>query len=159
MNIAQLYPSKYISAPDIPSPVRVTIRTLTIEDLGDGQHKPCLYFINKEKGLILNKTNALIMAVSLGDESDAWLGKEIELFTEMKQFQGKLVQGISVRVPDQPPAPEPMAKPDPVQTPAVAAAIEQGAAAQRLDNLQHDIAAEKQNQDATAGDGFEDIPF
>ncbi len=145
MNIAQLYPSKYISAPDIPSPVRVTIRTLTIEDLGDGQHKPCLYFINKEKGLILNKTNALLMAVSLGDESDSWLGKEIELFTEMKQFQGKLVQGISVRVP-QPGTEKPA---EPVQ----------GAAAQSLDKLQQDIAAEKQNQDATAGDGFEDIPF
>ena len=148
MNIAKLYPSKYISAPDIPSPVRVTIRTLTIEDLGDGQHKPCLYFIGKEKGLILNKTNALIMAVSLGDESDGWLNKEIELFTEMKQFQGKLVQGISVRVPHTKPAPD-VDKPEPIQ----------GAAAQSMDKLQQDIAAEKQQQDATAGDDFEDIPF
>ena len=150
MNIAQLYPSKYISAPDIPSPVRVTIRTLTIEDLGEGQHKPCLYFIGKEKGLILNKTNALLMAVSLGDESDSWLGKEIELFTEMKQFQGKLVQGISVRVPQQTAEKEPEFN---------QAAPVQGAAAQSMDKLQQDIAAEKQNQDATAGDGFEDIPF
>jgi len=153
MNIAQLYPSKYISAPDIPSPVRVTIRTLTIEDLGDGQHKPCLYFINKEKGLILNKTNALLMAVSLGDESDSWLGKEIELFTEMKQFQGKLVQGISVRVPTA----QQLAQSG--QATPLDAAMATGAAAQQLDKLAGDIHAEKQNQDATAGDGFEDIPF
>ena len=145
MNINQLYPSKYISAPDITSPVRVTIRSLAIEDLGDGQHKPALYFVNKEKGLILNKTNALIMAVSLGDESDQWIGKQIELFTEMKQFQGKLVQGISVRVPQQPAQAAPAAPLAP--------------AAQDMQNLSQDIKAAENDAQATQADTFDDIPF
>ena len=144
MKINDLYPSKYIKAEDLPAnaPVTVTIRTLTIEDLGEGQHKPGLYFVGKEKGFILNKTNALIMAVSLGDESDAWLGKKIELFVEMKQFQGKLVQGISVRVPAQAAQAAPLAP-----------------AAQAMDNLATDIkGAENDQQAATAGE-FDDIPF
>ena len=48
MNISQLYPSKYIKAEDLPHPIRVTIRGLTIEDLGEGPHKPCLFFIAVE---------------------------------------------------------------------------------------------------------------
>ena len=58
-----------------------------------------LYFQGKEKGLVLNKTNANNIAYVYGDETDDWRGQEITLFEAMVDFQGKTVPAIRVRAP------------------------------------------------------------
>ena len=151
MQIDALYPSKYVKSDDFPPGKRVSvvIRSVSLEDLGNGETKPALWFLNKTKAAILNKTNALILEVSLGSETDDWIGKTIELFAEQKSFQGRLVQGISMAVPAQAVAPPPDEKKGTVL----------GKAAKALDGLAAEIDAEAHQRDATAGDGFEDIPF
>jgi len=144
MNVNSIYPSKYLKADDIPmgKSVDVTIRGLVMEDItGDKEVKPVLYFMKKEKGAVLNKTNCYILAMSLGEETDGWANKQIQIFTEMKTFQGKMVPGLSMRVPPGQPAAAPLAP-----------------AAQDVQNLAADVKAAENDQQATAGE-FDDIPF
>ena len=99
MRISDVFPSNYIKASDLNgrSPI-VTISHIEFEKIGDNQ-KPVVYFVGKEKGLVLNKTNANNIAMFHGDEMDDWKDKEIVLFPIMVEFQGKMVEAIRVRIP------------------------------------------------------------
>jgi len=46
--------------------------------------------------VVLNKTNALALANGLGDDTDAWPGKTIEIWGEMVMFRGKAIPGIKL---------------------------------------------------------------
>lgn len=103
MKISQAFPSTYLKAADLQGhDVRVAIRDIKFETLGSGQdaeQKAILYFQGKDRGLVLNKTNAQTIAHAYGDETDDWIGQEIELYTAMVQFQSQMVEAIRVRVP------------------------------------------------------------
>jgi hypothetical protein len=97
MNINDLYPSKYIKADDIQGQqVPVTIQSVVIEEIADKEHKPVMRFIGKEKGMVLNKTNALTCAHVWGDESNAWAGQRATLLAAPVMFQGKQVMGLQL---------------------------------------------------------------
>jgi hypothetical protein len=51
---------------------------------------------------VTNKTNAMAIAAKYGDETNAWNGAEIELYSTLVSFQGQMVDAIRVRmaVPD-----------------------------------------------------------
>ena len=151
MKIDDLYPSKYVKSDDFPPGKRVSvvICAVTLADLGNGETKPALAFLNKTKLAILNKTNALILEVSLGSETDEWIGKTIELFAEQKSFQGRLVQGISMAVPAQSPV-----KPKKQTKAEIAAAAAQTAAVEAAENE-----AQQLQGDAQEAAEFDDIPF
>ena len=68
------------------------------EVLGDNK-KLILYFEGKDRGLVLNKTNANNIANAYGDDTDDWIGKQIVLFEAMVDFQGRTVPAIRVRMP------------------------------------------------------------
>jgi hypothetical protein len=81
---------------------------LVIEDManhaGERERKPVLYFQKATKGLVLNRTNAMIIAGLLGDESDNWIGKRIAIYpTRVKAF-GTVQDAIRVKeeIPAQP---------------------------------------------------------
>lgn len=97
MRVSEAFPSNYIKAGDLNggSP-RVVINHVKLEDIGDDR-KPVVYFKGKEKGLVLNKTNANNIATLYGDDMDDWSGKEIVLFPAMVDFQGRTVEAIRVR--------------------------------------------------------------
>jgi hypothetical protein len=146
-----MYPATYLKAADLGnSRISVTISKITLEDVGQGEMKPCLHFLGKDKGMILNKTNGLIIAQSLGDESDNWSGKTIELYAHMVAFQGKMVQGLAVHI----------AQPNPVGQPPVSqSAGQQPQPMPYQDKLEQDISnmeAATANPDAGLAD---DIPF
>lgn len=104
MNINSVFPSKYLKASDLQGrTVRVTISNVVVEKIGDDQ-RPVLYFQGKEKGVVLNKTNANTIANTYGPETDGWLGAPIELFSAMVDFAGKMTEAIRVRVPRPAPA-------------------------------------------------------
>ncbi len=88
MKINQAFPSKYIKAGDLGGKeFTLTISKVTIEDVGGAgteEEKPILYFAGRQKGVVLNRTNAT--AISHPD-------------TVM--FQGKMVDCIRMRVPAQ----------------------------------------------------------
>lgn len=103
MKISTSFPSKYLRAADIEDrSVQVIMSHVDMETVGDTDTKPVLYFSKHEKGLILNKVNSKAIANVYGDETDAWRGKPIILFTAMVEFRGDTVLAIRVRVPKQP---------------------------------------------------------
>lgn len=99
MRIDNAFPSTYLKASDLQGkPVSVVIDRVEIDTVGD-EPKPILYFIGKQKGLVINKTNANSIASIYGYETDDWHGKTIQLVEAMVDFQGRSVPAIRVRVP------------------------------------------------------------
>jgi len=171
MKISDLYPSKFIKADDLMGQRhRLTIMSVTVEEISDSERKPVLRFMRKEKGLVLNKTNATHLAQAFGDDTIQWQGMLVELVAMPTTFNGKPVQGIvCMPVLEVPDAATPTAAPaDPFaayqqqdaqqrgQFQQPGPATVKGPVEQELDALAEKIDAAEQ---APAADGFEEIPF
>ena len=101
MNINEAYPSKYLKADvDIPEDedLVLTVKSVEVEQMGDGEDKPVVYFNEIDKGLVLNKTNANAISNQYGAETDGWTGKKVALFATEVEFAGKMTLGIRVRL-------------------------------------------------------------
>jgi hypothetical protein len=99
MHIDSAFPSKYLKASDLQGRnVTVKMGRVEQEKIGDDM-KLILYFQGKEKGVVLNKTNANNIAGLYGGETEDWYGKEITLVEAMVDFQGKSVPAIRMRAP------------------------------------------------------------
>lgn len=100
MNISTAYPSNYLKADDLNGKsVTVVIQKVELEEIGQGrdkERKPVLYFRGKDKGVVLNKTNANTITKLYGGETDEWVGKAITLVPREVEFQGEMV--LSIRV-------------------------------------------------------------
>lgn len=117
MKISDAFPSTYLKAADLQGrAVLVTIADCRMEHLDD-ESKPMLLFVGKGRGLILNKTNAGILVNALGDETDAWRGRVVELYPDRVMFAGRMVDAIRLRIPQ-----APAASPPPPMHPAAPAA-------------------------------------
>jgi hypothetical protein len=68
------------------------------EEIGQ-EKKLVLYLKGKEKGIVLNKTNANTIGDFYGDDSDDWYDQPLILFSIRTEFQGKPVDGLRVRIP------------------------------------------------------------
>ncbi len=97
MNVNEAFPSKFLKASDIgdAQPV-VVIKDVVMETIGEDR-RPILYFVGKEKGVVLNKTNATNISEAYGPDTDGWTGKKVILFTAWVDFQGKSVEAIRIR--------------------------------------------------------------
>ena len=51
--------------------------------------------------MVLNKTNGSIISEMYGPETNDWQGKMITIYSARVEFQGKLVDGIRVKLVDQ----------------------------------------------------------
>ena len=91
------FPSSYLKAADLGrSRVHVIIDRLVMEDIG-GEMKPVLHFEGKDRGLVLNKTNAnTIVEVAGTDEYLEWPGTHLRLFATTTDYAGKRVPCIRV---------------------------------------------------------------
>lgn len=101
MRISSAFPSKYLKAADLDGrQVTVTISHVDMEDVATGEEpKPVLYFDGKEKGVVLNKTNANVLSMAYGDDTDDWTGQKITLFEAMVSYQGNTVAAIRMKLP------------------------------------------------------------
>jgi len=100
-NVNEMYPSssQYLKADDLKNrEVTVTIASNEIAEFDNGK-KVVLKFSGKEKGLTLNKTNAMKIADAYGDDVEGWKGKEIIMYPDKTDFGGKMVDCIRVRMP------------------------------------------------------------
>ena len=97
--VSEAFPSNYLKAADLNNrTVKVKIKEVVFEEIGKNKdRKPIAYFDKVKKGLVLNKTNAVEVAATHGDQMENWTGKEIELFSMMVPFQGQNVPAIRVR--------------------------------------------------------------
>lgn len=97
MRVSQAFPSNYLRASDLQGKEpTVTIARVEMEDIGDDR-KPVVYFAGKEKGVVLNKTNANNISMLYGDDTDNWIGKPIGLYATYVDFQGRSVEAIRVK--------------------------------------------------------------
>ncbi len=112
MRMSDIFPSKYVKAADLQGrTVTLAIKELRVEEMGHGtekERKPVLYFERATKGLVLNRTNAMIIAGLYGDESDDWLGKRISLYPARVKAFGEMQDCIRVRE-EIPASPKPVA--------------------------------------------------
>jgi hypothetical protein len=111
MKISSAFPSKYLRAADLDGrQVTVEIAHVELEEVGTGEEpKPVLYFQGKAKGVVLNKTNANVIATLYGDDTDDWTGQSVTLFSAHVDFQGRSVEAIRVKIPPRkPPAKKPV---------------------------------------------------
>ena len=74
----------------------VTISNVEMKKFDNG-NKLVITFEGKKKALVCNKTNANRIAHAYGTNTDNWIGKELTLFTDLVDFQGKAVEAIRVR--------------------------------------------------------------
>ena len=100
MDINAAFPGTFLKAADLKGKhVSIAIDRVQLEDVG-GEHKPVLYFVGKDRGLVLNKTNGSIISEMDGPETDDWHGKTVKLYPARVEFQGKIVDAIRVQLAD-----------------------------------------------------------
>lgn len=101
-NVHDAFPSKYLRASDLGgvTPV-VTIDRIETEAVGRTREmKLVCYFTGKNKGLVLNKTNATKIAEILGSpDTDDWPTGRVQLYATEVEFQGESVETIRVKAP------------------------------------------------------------
>ena len=83
-----MYGSKYLGVTDLKGQrPRRTIGKIEVAELkekdGSTKRKRILYFEGEDKALVLNKTNAIKLAMAFGKESTDWVGARVELYAEM----------------------------------------------------------------------------
>jgi len=79
----------------------VAIDHVALEEVGDDAPKPVCYFIGKEKGLVLNRINAMTIEEIAGSyETDHWRGVKIMLKEDRTLYQGRRVPCIRIDRPE-----------------------------------------------------------
>ena len=102
MKMSEEFPSKYLRAADLNGrEAKVIMQSVDREQVGQDPDdvKPILYFKGKDKGLVLNKTNATTISDHYGDDTDDWFDQPLILFSTMVSFQGKTQPAIRCRIP------------------------------------------------------------
>ena len=104
MKISESY-AGFLEAEDLPEgkdiEVKIeAVREATAKDKGqDGKplDKPIVSLVGVKKQWVMNKTNAVIIRRSLGNETDAWINKKITIYRTKCLAFGKTVACIRVR--------------------------------------------------------------
>jgi hypothetical protein len=101
MKGSEVFPSKWLKADDLgENEPTVVISHVVMEDINDKEQKPVIYFQGKKKGMICNVTNwKRIAYIHKSDDSDDWTGKEITLYVELVDMQGKMTPALRVKAP------------------------------------------------------------
>lgn len=117
-NINDAFPSNYLKASDIrgAEPI-VTIDHVAFEPVGrQKEMKAVIYFKGKEKGLVLNKTNATKVTQIAGSaQTEDWDGVRVRLYGTETEFGGETVECIRIKAA--PPVSTVRAAAVPVQAP------------------------------------------
>jgi hypothetical protein len=101
LNINEMFPSKWLKAEDFAEGENkvLTIKDIKYQTLGQGakaEDKPVVEF-REDKPLVLNKTNAHVIAQLYGGDTDAWIGKRITAYTMDVDSFGDIVRAIRIR--------------------------------------------------------------
>jgi hypothetical protein len=96
-----MYSADYINAPELEGKRwTITITRVQGAELEGENKKKCskavLFFKEKPKGIVLAKTNALLIASMFGDETDGWKGKRVTIHSEIVQVGQDTAPGIRV---------------------------------------------------------------
>lgn len=101
-SITEFFSSKFLKASDLQGQeVKVTISNVgkeQFENDGKPEIKPVLYFVNKDKGVVLNRTNSNAVSGAYGEDYTQWAGNQITLFPAMVDAWGETKEAIRIRV-------------------------------------------------------------
>ena len=102
MHVDTMFPSRFLKAGDLAGQnLTLCISSLSFDEFdrddGGKEQRPVLWFTKADKGFVLNKTNANMIASLHGRETDDWVGKLITLGTENVSFRGNIAPAIRVR--------------------------------------------------------------
>ncbi len=102
MKIGDMIESKYLKQSDVPDPVIVTFHSLkkvnVARDDEDPDYRWTAKFSEFAKPMVLNVTNIKRCAKALGDDTENWMGKAMELYTDPDiEFAGNIVGGLRLR--------------------------------------------------------------
>ena len=102
MHIRLMFPTDYVTAADLMGADKtVTVARVEQEELtmqgGVKESAWVLSFVEAKKKLVLNKTNAKLIASHHGDESDGWIGKQVTLYPTQCKFGRDTVDCIRIR--------------------------------------------------------------
>jgi len=110
-NVNDMFGSAYLAASDIrghrPVVTIEDVRQEAVQDKNGPATKWVVTFVGKTKRLILNKTNAQMISHHHGADTDAWKGRQIVLYVDLVDYQGRAVDGIRVAPVDATPPPPP----------------------------------------------------
>jgi len=73
----------------------LTVEAVELREIND-REKLVVHFEEMDDVLVLNKTNALILADAWGEEVELWEGKQLMLRKVKRQFRGKPIDAIEV---------------------------------------------------------------
>lgn len=99
-NINEAFPSKFLKASDLKGQQPVVVMSrVAFEPVGQTKEmKAVLYFDGKEKGMVLNKTNANKITEIVGSAlTEDWPNHQIRIYPSVTTFQGEEVECIRVK--------------------------------------------------------------
>jgi hypothetical protein len=83
-----------------------------METVAKGEEKPILFFNEKAKGMVLNKTKCKLLEAAFGDDTDTWTGRKVRasIDPDVRDLAGNIVGGIKLECSKgkaEPPKPAP----------------------------------------------------
>lgn len=94
----ELCPSPHLEAADLPEDTVVTIKSYDWHPVGKEEKiKGVLYFREFERGMVMNRTNTILIKHLHGDVLDELVGKQIVIGPDVTNFGGNVVPCIRVR--------------------------------------------------------------
>jgi hypothetical protein len=100
MKVSEAFPSKYIKHADLGGQMQTKkISYAEVERVGmQGEERPVLHFANEQRGFVLNKTNARLIAQAYGDDSDGWRGHTVTLMPTRVEYRGEMIDSVRVKI-------------------------------------------------------------
>ena len=114
MKTSEMIQSKFLKKEDFPTPTILTIKSVSLEEVGRGDTRWVIYFNEKAKGVVLNATKIRQLENRYGPDTDDWIGKKIKAENDPTVMMGtQVVGGIKFTMPSGGTAPPP---PPPTRT-------------------------------------------
>ncbi len=100
MKVSEYYANNFFRAENFDKSGRVlTIYSVEMEQVGK-EEKLTIHFLDEDKTMPVNKTNALSIAELYGDDTDDWCDHEIRIFRDTTMFNGKRVSCMRIGSPE-----------------------------------------------------------
>jgi hypothetical protein len=102
MKRSEVFPSKWLAASDLDTPVTATIKDVTSETVSpDSPNKAVAHFVEPGlKPVVLNATRwSALEEITGSEDSDNWRGVRVQLSRGRTQFKSKFVDCVVVSEP------------------------------------------------------------
>lgn len=106
---SEMIVSKFLRKEDFDEDQVCTIKTVSLEEVAQGESKWVVFFRERDKGMVLNLTSIKVLEQAFGDDTDHWIGNKVMIYVDPNvSFQGRVVGGLRLRPPKKSkPAPSP----------------------------------------------------